>query len=143
MPGAVRLPPYARWLVVLALAGAALSAVSLVNHYTKSPTEYCSFDETFDCDVVNRSSYSRFLGVPVALIGLVGYAVLLGLGLAPGRAAAAGLLAASLLGLGFSLYLTYVEGFILRVWCVLCLGSLGVIVAITALSGLRLRRSAA
>ena len=44
------------------------------------------------------------------------------------------LLLASLAGLGFALYLTYVEAFVLAVWCVLCLGSFALIILIAGLS---------
>ena len=52
------------------------------------------------------------------------------------------LLLGSLAGLGFALYLTYIEGFVLGTWCVLCLSSLAMITAIAALSGLQFWRSA-
>ena len=41
---------------------------------------------------------------------------------------------ASLAGLGFALYLTYIEKFVLAAWCVLCLSSLALIFCITILS---------
>jgi len=44
-------------------------------------------------------------------------------------------LAAALVGLGFSLYLTHIEKDVLLVWCVYCVSSLGIISFIT-LSGL-------
>lgn len=130
-------------IALLAIVGAGISVVSLVSHYGSSPSEYCDFDETFNCDLVNRSVYSSFLGVPVALIGIVGYALLLGLSLACSRMASALLLAGALAGLAFALYLTYIEAFILAVWCILCLGSLAVISAITVLAALRLRQGTA
>jgi len=37
-------------------------------------------------------------------------------------------------GLGFALYLTYIEKFVLATWCVLCLSSLSLIFLITVLS---------
>jgi uncharacterized membrane protein len=39
-------------------------------------------------------------------------------------------------GLAFALYLTYVEGRILGVWCILCLSSLALIATTTVISGL-------
>jgi uncharacterized membrane protein len=45
------------------------------------------------------------------------------------------LLIGSLAGLGFAVYLTYIEKFVLATWCILCLSSLAVIAAITLLSG--------
>jgi uncharacterized membrane protein len=43
---------------------------------------------------------------------------------------------ASLAGLGFALYLTYIEGFVLAAWCILCLSSLVLIFGIAVLSSL-------
>jgi uncharacterized membrane protein len=40
----------------------------------------------------------------------------------------------SLAGLGFALYLTYIEGFVLTTWCILCLSSLFLIFSIAVLS---------
>jgi vitamin-K-epoxide reductase (warfarin-sensitive) len=123
-------------IAILAVAGMALSAVSLQRHYAKSATAFCEVGEKFNCDIVNRSEYSRVMGIPVAGIGIVGYGVLLALSTAyrlrpetPLR-----LLAAAVAGLGFALYLTYVEAYVLDTWCILCLGSLGLIVTITGLA---------
>ena len=123
-------------IAVLALAGVVDSSVALRNHYAKSKTAYCDFGENFDCDVVNRSTYSVVMGVPVALIGIVGYAGLLGLATVYREKAETPfiLLIAAVAGLGFAIYLTYIEAYVLATWCVLCLGSLGLIVVITALS---------
>jgi len=38
-------------------------------------------------------------------------------------------------GWGFALYLTYVEGYVLETWCILCLSSLGLIAGIAVLAG--------
>ena len=119
---------------LLAVVGMVLSAVSLKNHYSGVKTEYCDLSENFNCDLVNRSVYSRVGPVPVAAIGLVGYAVLFALSRMRRRAAWALMLVAAIPGLAFSLYLTYVEAYVLGVWCVLCLGSLAMIVGITLLS---------
>jgi len=127
---------------LLAVVGIVLSAVSVKNHYSGEKTEYCDLSENFNCDLVNRSVYSRVGPVPVAAIGLVGYAALFALSRAPRRAAMVLMLAAALIGLAFSLYLTYFETYVLGVWCILCLGSLATIVGITALSGLAVLKSA-
>jgi len=66
-------------MAVLALAGLAVSAVSLQRHYAKSATAFCDVGERFNCDIVNRSEYSSVVGIPVAGIGIVGYGVLLAL----------------------------------------------------------------
>ncbi len=123
-------------IALLAVAGAAVSSVSLYHHYNTSPSSFCDFGATFNCDMVNRSIYSAVFGIPVALIGILGYGVLLVLA-ALYRAkieVSLMLLVVSLAGLGFALYLTYIEAFVLVVWCILCLSSLALIAAITVLS---------
>ena len=123
-------------IAVLAIAGAAVSSVSLYHHYDTSPSSFCDFGANFNCDIVNRSIYSVVFGIPVALIGIFGYGVLLVLATLYRAKAEVPqmLLIASLAGLGFALYLTYVEAFVLAVWCILCLSSLALIAAITVLS---------
>jgi vitamin-K-epoxide reductase (warfarin-sensitive) len=128
----VESPTIARLMIAIALlagAGVAVSSVSLYHHFGASKTSFCNFGESFNCDIVNRSTYSTVLGVPVALIGILGYLLILALATVyRGKAETpVMLLIASAAGLGFALYLTYVEKFILQVWCVLCLSSLVVI----------------
>lgn len=123
-------------IALLSLAGIAVSSASLYHHYGTDQSSYCDFGQMFNCDIVNRSVYSVVMGIPVALIGILGYLALLILAtLYRDRARTpALLLVASLGGLGFALYLTYVEKFILAVWCLLCLSSLVVIACIAACS---------
>ena len=130
-------------IALLALAGAVDSGVALRNHYARSKSSYCEFGESFNCDIVNRSSYSAVMGIPVALVGILGYLTLLGLStLYRGKAETpAVLLVAGVIGLGFALYLTYIEAFVLAVWCILCLFSLAMIVGITALSSVLVMES--
>lgn len=129
---------YIFWAItVFSVAGISVSAVSLQRHYAKSATSYCDFGEKFNCDIVNRSEYSELMGIPVAAIGVVGYAALFVLSTFYRSRAETPLrlLAASTAGLIFALYLTYVEGHVLMTWCVLCLTSLALIFLITALAG--------
>jgi vitamin-K-epoxide reductase (warfarin-sensitive) len=125
-------------IALLSIGGAVVSSISLYHHYDSSPSSFCDFGANFNCDMVNRSIYSVVFGIPVALIGMLGYGVLLILAtLYRARTEApVMLLIASLAGLGFALYLTYVEAFVLAVWCILCLSSLTLITAITVLSSL-------
>ena len=123
-------------IAVLTVVGVVVSAVSLERHYAKSASAFCDLAERFNCDIVNRSEYSSVMGIPVAGIGVVGYGVLLALVTVYRSRAETPLrlLAAALAGLGFALYLTYVEGYVLETWCVLCLSSLGLIATITVLA---------
>jgi len=47
-----------RLIAILAAGGALVSSVSLYHHYGASKTSYCDFGESFNCDIVNRSTYS-------------------------------------------------------------------------------------
>jgi vitamin-K-epoxide reductase (warfarin-sensitive) len=123
-------------ITICAAAGMAVSSVSLYHHYGSSKTSYCDLGENFNCDIVNRSTYSTVFGIPDALIGIVGYVGLLALATryrTQVRTPVA-LLLASFAGLAFALYLTYIEAFVLATWCILCLSSLVMILLITALS---------
>jgi len=123
-------------IAILAVVGIALSSVSLDLHYRKSKTSFCDFGESFNCDLVNRSEYSTVAGVPVALIGVLGYLAILAFAtFYRDKAESPGiLLIGSSGGLGFALYLTYVEKYILSAWCILCLSSLAVMFVIAVLS---------
>jgi vitamin-K-epoxide reductase (warfarin-sensitive) len=123
-------------IAILALAGMVVSSVSLYHHYGTSQTTYCDFGASFNCDIVNRSIYSTVLGVPDALIGILGYGALLALATFYRTKAETPLmlLIAATAGLGFALYLTYIEKFVLATWCILCLSSLTLIFLITVLS---------
>ncbi len=124
------------WVIfLLAAAGLVLSTISLVAHYRTSPSQFCDISETFNCDLVNRSIYSTVGPVPVAGIGVAGYALLMALSrLASTRRIALIMLLGALAGWGFALYLTYIEAYLLVVWCILCLGSLAAISLITVFS---------
>jgi uncharacterized membrane protein len=128
----------------LAVAGVIVSAVSLERHYAKSATAFCDIGQKFNCDIVNRSEYSTMMGIPVAGIGIAGYGVLLALATVyrSRMETPNWLLAVALGGLGFALYLTYVEGYVLETWCILCLSSLGLITGIAVLAGVAIVRPA-
>lgn len=127
---------FMRAIAVAAVAGIVVSSLSLYHHFGTSKTSFCTFGESFNCDLVNRSQYSTVLGMPVALMGILGYLLLLSLATIYREKAEAPvmLLFASVAGLGFALYLTYIEKFVLQAWCILCLTSLGLILIEAALS---------
>ena len=120
-----------RYLIaVLAIAGIVVSSLALRVHYSNE-TQPCSINEHWDCGIVNHSSFAEIAGVPVAAVGIAGYAVLMLLAIMGFRRWT---LAASLTGLAFALYLTYIERNVLQVWCLYCVISQCVIAAITLLS---------
>jgi uncharacterized membrane protein len=123
-------------IAVLAAAGVAISAFSLHHHFGHDKTSFCDLGRSFNCDLVNRSEYSVLAGMPVALIGIMGYLLLLALATIYKQKAEtpALLLLFSAAGLAFALYLTYVEAYRIHAWCILCLSSLAVITLIAILS---------
>ena len=99
------------------------------------------------CETVQQSPWSRFAGVDVALIGVVGYAGLLLLSLAalqPGLMARRWpttlLLGLAGVGAAFALYLTYLELFVIHAICRWCVGSAIIILAVFVTTLLEQRR---
>jgi len=131
-------------IAILSLAGIIVSAISLQRHYAKSATEFCDFSQQFSCDIVNRSEYSSIMGIPVAGIGVAGYAALLLLATLwkSRRETPLRLLAAAMAGLAFALYLTYIEAYVLETWCILCVISLVLMSLIAVLTLIVKLRSA-
>jgi vitamin-K-epoxide reductase (warfarin-sensitive) len=119
-----------RWLlVVLCVLGVVAASLALREHYREDASP-CSINERWDCGIVNHSPFAVFLGIPVAVIGIVGYLLLGGLAF---KRAYRLMLAAALPGLAFSLYLAHIEKDVLGVWCIYCAISLGVISLLTLL----------
>ncbi len=75
------------------------------------------------CLTVAESSYSHLFGVDVAIFGIAGYVLLLVCALLRGDGARMAGFALSLVGFGFSLYLTYLELFKIEAICQWCVAS--------------------
>ncbi|HUK87425.1 MAG TPA: vitamin K epoxide reductase family protein [Terriglobales bacterium] len=116
-------------LVVLCLAGVVVSTLALREHYNTEPAP-CSINERWDCGVVNHSMFAVVRGVPVAAIGILGYALLAALAGRFRLLTALGALA----GLAFALRLSYVEWKVLETWCIYCVASQGIIALILILA---------
>ncbi|MGB7170731.1 MAG: vitamin K epoxide reductase family protein [Acidobacteriaceae bacterium] len=114
-------------IVLLALAGIVVSALALHVHYYHG-VEPCDINSHWDCGIVNHSRYSMIAGIPVAAIGIVGYALI---AFAAFRRQKAATLVLALIGLGFALYLSNIEAHVLEVWCLYCVISQFLIALIT------------
>jgi vitamin-K-epoxide reductase (warfarin-sensitive) len=110
-------------IFLLAVCGVVVSGLALHVHYS-TDVQPCSINEKWDCGIVNHSRFAEVHHIPVAMIGIVGYTLLGLFSLLRWRRL---LVAASLLGLAFSLYLTHIEAHVLQVWCLYCVISQGII----------------
>ncbi|MGC1294688.1 MAG: vitamin K epoxide reductase family protein [Alloacidobacterium sp.] len=120
-----------RYLIaLLAIAGIIASSLALRIHYSMDAPP-CDINAHWDCGIVNHSRYSAIHGIPVAAIGIGGYAAIAMLALFRRHRL---LLIASLAGLAFALYLTSIEARILEIWCLYCVISQTIIALITLLS---------
>lgn len=128
-----------RAIAVLALLGALDATYLLLGKLGITSGYVCSV--TGGCEIVNTSPYSELVGIPVAAIGLLGYLAILVVALAAiqprwlaDRRPDAVLAVLSGVAVAFSLYLTYVELFVLRAVCQWCIVSQLVIIAIFVLA---------
>ncbi|MGB7589327.1 MAG: vitamin K epoxide reductase family protein [Solirubrobacterales bacterium] len=90
------------------------------------------------CQTVANSSYSHLLGVNVAIFGIVGYVLLLLTALLRGDAARMGGFLTALIGFGFSVYLTYLELFVIDAICQWCVVSAVLMTILFGLNAIRM-----
>jgi uncharacterized membrane protein len=87
------------------------------------------------CEIVQTSSYSKLAGVPVALIGLLGYIGILGSLLVPqSENTRLATTAFTVVGFGFSAYLTYRELYSIHHICEYCVSSAVIVTILMCLS---------
>ncbi|MCL4303719.1 MAG: hypothetical protein KJ077_48990 [Anaerolineae bacterium] len=116
------------WLIpLLALAGL---GVSIYLAFVEINQVEAICGPVGECNIVQASPYARILGVPIAVLGILNYLLVVTLWLGrrylPGVWAtlpALGLLGLSLVGVLFSIYLTWLEIFVIRAVCLWCLSS--------------------
>ena len=118
----------------VALAGLGIATYLTVVHYTGGDP-VCAV--AHGCAVVQTSDYSELGGVPVAVLGLLGYLAVLVALARDGEAWRTAAAFLSLAGLGFSGWLTYVELAVLEAVCIWCVGSA---ICMTLLAGLTVGR---
>lgn len=146
-----------RWLIaLLALAGIVAASLALREHYHTGASP-CDINEKWDCGTVNKSPFAVIggifdlltnhnsmdpdekrsmpwlRGIPVAVVGMMGYLLLGGLAFMKKWRLLTVLAVPAML---FSLYLAHIEKDVLGVWCIYCVISLGIITLITLLSAI-------
>jgi uncharacterized membrane protein len=129
-----RLPADA-WLrrasALVALIGLGIAAYLTLVHYTGAAPA-CAI--AHGCEVVQSSSYAKLAGIPVALLGLLGYVGILVTLLRDDETARMATALLALGGAGFSAGLTYVEIARLDAICIWCVGSAICMVLLAGLS---------
>jgi uncharacterized membrane protein len=127
-------------LIVLTTLGMFWAAYLSYVHYSGA-NPVCSLKGD-PCAAVQKSRYSELAGVPVALIGAIGYLVILASLLASeGERARFATTALTLGGFGFSAYLTYREVFTLHKICEDCVASAIIMTILMVLSIWRFLRA--
>jgi uncharacterized membrane protein len=110
-----------RAMLVLAVVGLGVATYLTYIHYA-GIKPVCTAGQA--CIKVQTSEWSKLAGVPVALIGLVGYIAIVASLLAPDREQTRlTTLGLTLTGFGFSAYLTYRELFSIHAICEWCASS--------------------
>jgi len=121
----------------VALAGLGIATYLTVVHYAGGEP-VCAV--AHGCATVQQSDYAAVAGVPVALLGVLGYIGILAALARDGEAWRTAAAFLSLAGLGFSGWLTYVEVGILDAICIWCVGSAICMALLSALTVVRLLR---
>jgi len=125
-------------MLVLAVIGLGVAIYLTYVHYSGTPPA-CTAGES--CLKVQTSRWSELAGVPVALIGLIGYVGILAGLLAPDRdETRVATLGMTLIGFLFSAYLTYRELFSIHAICEWCASSAVIMTLLLALSVTRYLR---
>lgn len=123
-----------KWFIRLNFLAILITLYLTYMHYKPEASEICTLGDTFNCDIVNKSSYAELFGVPVAILGFIAYLFLFGSAIALARDIKFYkylkflrpirlmwlMFAVTAVGVLFSGYLTYIELFVLEALCLFC-----------------------
>lgn len=125
-------------LCVGALAAAGLLVAGYLTYARYSDTTItCS---SGGCETVQKSSYATVAGIPVAVLGLVGYAAILATAFFVGDVARAAAAALALGGFAFSMFLLYAQLVPIDAVCDWCVANDVIVTLLVPFTVLRLRR---
>jgi uncharacterized membrane protein len=125
-------------IAAIALVGLGVAAYLTYVHYAGAKP-VCGLGG--NCEKVQTSTYSKLLGIPVATLGLVGYALILASLAVPGDSGRLAGAAVAICGFGFSAYLTYRELFSIHAICPWCVGSAVLMTLLAIVTSVRLVRA--
>ncbi|MBI4157648.1 vitamin K epoxide reductase family protein [Candidatus Woesebacteria bacterium] len=118
----------------LAAIGIILASYLFYSYLAPNPPGLCDINATVNCDAVTKGPLAEFLGVPVSLVGLIGYIVILSSSLMKNKKLH---LFMTTFGMVFCLRLTYLEIFVEDVFCPVC-GACQLVMLILFLISLKL-----
>jgi uncharacterized membrane protein len=128
-------------IAVLALAGLGVAGYLTWVHYGDLEP-FCA-GGSGGCEKVQSSDYAELAGIPVALLGLIGYGAILASLMLPGDLGRFAGAVLALAGFGFSAWLTYVELFEIDAICQWCVASAVIMTALAVVTSLRFASSGA
>ncbi len=129
--------------IVLTIVGLLVSVYMTIFKITDNKGMYVGSD---DCIAVNNSEYSNISGIPVAVLGVVGYAAILAVVVFERKIVllqqngSLALFGLSLTGFLFTLYLIYVEAVLIKAYCPFCIASQSAMTLLFLLSVIRVVR---
>ncbi len=111
-------------LIALNLLAIPITIYLIYMHFVPAASDFCVIGEKWNCDIVNKSIYSTLFGIPVAIMGFVAYSAFLIFSIRGLKVDQAKWTAWFLFfvtgGLAFALYLTAIEAFVLKTFCLFC-----------------------
>lgn len=133
-----------KYVIYLSAAGALVSLYLLFLHFEPTAS-VCDINARWSCDSVNKSSYSKLFGIPVALLGMAYYFIiaLLSINRIKGKKDLMGYDSLSVMfwmtSFGFVIhyYLLFAEIFLIKALCAFCLVSNLIITLIALIIGAR------
>lgn len=121
----------------LALLGIVLASYLFYSYLAPVAPGFCNINATVNCEAVTKGPLALFLGVPVSLVGLIGYIAILYASLMKFKKLHLFMVT---FGMIFCLRLTYLEIFVENVFCPVC-GACQIVMLILFLISLKLNFS--
>lgn len=105
-------------ITLLSALGIILATYLFYSYLVPNPPQFCTINETINCEAVTKGALATWFGVPVSLVGLIGYIVIFSSSVLQKEKIT---LAMTSFGMLFCLRLTFLEIFVEKVYCPVCL----------------------
>jgi len=120
-----------RCLIILSVVGIGFASYLFYEYLSAQSFGICAMGPAFNCDAITKGSLSKVMGIPVPLVGLMGYIVILVSAVLKNKKLA---LFMGTFGMLFCLRISFLELFFVKIICPVCLLCQLDMVAIFALS---------